>query len=79
MREQTKLDELEKQMKTLEDIVSSFEEPLFEATPVQTLARIADLNLCMKRRRPTHKTSRKKPRKSQGPSGIQGLIKKASS
>lgn len=70
MKEQTKLDDLERQVKTLEDIISSFEEPLVKATPVQTLARTADLNSRMERRHPTHKTSRKKPRKSYGPSGI---------
>ncbi|KAM1736640.1 hypothetical protein ACFX12_014979 [Malus domestica] len=76
MREQTKLDDLERQVKTLEDIISSFKEPLVEATPIQTLARTIDLNSRMKRHCPTHKTSHKKPRKSQRPSGIQGLIKK---
>lgn len=76
MREQTKLDDLERQVKTLEDIVSSFEEPPIEPTPVQTLARATDLNSRMKRRCLTHKTSLKKPRKSQGPYGIHGLIKK---
>ncbi|RXH78046.1 hypothetical protein DVH24_040017 [Malus domestica] len=67
MREQTKLDDLERQVKTVE--------PLVKATPIQTLARTTDLNSRMKRHCPTHKTSHKKPRKSQRPSGIQGLIK----
>ncbi|KAM1233650.1 hypothetical protein ACFX2J_003333 [Malus domestica] len=44
MREQIKLADLERRIKAVEDIVSSFEESLDEATPVQTPSNNTNLN-----------------------------------
>lgn len=59
MKERLKRIDLERSVKSLEDAVFGFEELPTMTTPVQTLAKIVNLNLCVNRLTP--KTSRKKP------------------